>query len=69
MLAKQANRSCEKFNKIYEPATEAEPAYRVSTFSERLCPKCKQQYSLEYVSSALRVNVEKLCMLANKRNG
>lgn len=73
MPTKQASRRCAKCKKRYEPAaevaSEVAPAYMVATNSEQLCPKCKRKRSADIVNNALRGNVEKLCMLAGKRNG
>lgn len=67
MPATKASRDCAKCKKKYEPATDAEPTYKVSTKLELLCPKCKREYSTEIVNAALRVNVEKMCILAGHR--
>lgn len=67
MTAKQASRNCAKCKKPYDPSTEAEPSYMVSTTSDLLCPKCKRKHSAQIVNTALRNNVEKMCVLAGHR--
>lgn len=69
MPSKQASRSCARCQKMYESPTGAESTDMISIWSERLCPKCKQQHLAEIVNGALRGNVEKLYMLADQRNG
>lgn len=67
MTAKQASRNCAKCKKPYDLATEADPTCMVSISSDLLCPKCKRKHSAQMVNTALRDNVEKMCLLAGHR--